>query len=104
MNCKMLHRDNVDKNNLGIQLNILAVGYPQDLTAPSIVAIIDYFMSVSPAKKHLMDHMCTVLKVILIIPATNATSECSFSALRRTKTFLLSSMPQQRLKYVIIYY
>ena len=42
-----------------------------------------------------MDQVCTVLKLILIMPATNATSERSFSALRRLKTYLRSSMSQQ---------
>ena len=91
--------DDVDKNNLAIQLNILATDYPQVRTPPSIFAIIDYFKSLSPAKKHLMDQVCTVLKLILIMPATNATSERSFSALRRLKTYLHSSMSQQRLNH-----
>ena len=56
MNCKMLHGDNVDKNNLAIQLAILAVDHPQG----RITVIIDYFMSLSPAKKHLMSRVhCT---------------------------------------------
>ena len=57
----MLHGDNVDNNNLVIQLAILAVDHPQGRITPSIFVIIDYFMSLSPAKKHLMDHVCTVL-------------------------------------------
>ena len=94
--------DYVDKNNLAIQLNILATDYPQVRTPPSIFAIIDYFKSLSPAKKHLMDQVCTVLKLILIMPATNATSERSFSALRRLKTYLCSSMSQQRLNHPML--
>ena len=94
--------DDVDKNNLAIQLNILATDYPQVRTPPSIFAIIDYFKSLSPAKKHLMDQVCTVLKLILIMPATNATSERSFSALRRLKTYLRSSMSQQRLNHLML--
>ena len=52
----MLHGDNVDKNNLAIQLAILAVDHPQG----RITVIMDYFMSLSPAKKHLMSRVhCT---------------------------------------------
>ena len=43
--------DDVDKNNLAIQLNILAADYLQDYTPPSIFSIIDYFKSLSPAKR-----------------------------------------------------
>ena len=46
--------------------------------------------------------VCTVLKLILIMPATNATSERSFSALRRVKTYLRSSMYQQRLNHLML--
>ena len=90
--------DDVDKNNLAI----LATDYPHIHTLPSIFAIIDYFKSLSPAKKHLMDQVCTVLKLILIMPATNATSERSFSALRRLKTYLRSSMSQQRRNHLML--
>ena len=36
--------------------------------------------------------------ILLVIPATNATSERSFSALRRIKSYLRSTMTQDRLK------
>ena len=91
--------DDVDKNNLAIQLNILATDYPQVRTPPGIFAIIHYFKSLSPAKKHVKDQVCTVLKLILIMPATNATSERSFS---RLKTYLRSSMSQQRLNHLML--
>lgn len=37
----------------------------------------------------------SLLKLLLVLPATNATSERSFSALRRVKTYLRSTMTQQ---------
>ena len=37
------------------------------------------------------------MKLILVIPATNATSERSFSALKRIKSYLRSTMKQERL-------
>ena len=36
------------------------------------------------------------------MPATNATSERSFSALRKLKTYLHSSMSQQRLNHLML--
>ena len=36
------------------------------------------------------------------MPATNATSECSFSALRRVKTYLRSTMMQERLNHLLV--
>ena len=38
-----------------------------------------------------------LVKILLIIPATNATSERSFSTLRRVKSYLRSNMKQSHL-------
>lgn len=39
-----------------------------------------------------------ILQLIMVLPATNAVSERSFSTLRRLKTYLRSSMTQERLQ------
>ena len=49
-----------------------------------------------------MDQVVTILKLILIMPAINATSERSFSALRRVKTYLRSTMGQDRLNDLML--
>ena len=49
-----------------------------------------------------MAEVCTVLKLILVMPASNAISERSFSALRRTKTYLCSTMGQERLNNLML--
>ena len=36
------------------------------------------------------------------MPATNAASECSFSTMRRLKTYLRSTMRQSRLNHLIL--
>ena len=43
-----------------------------------------------------------MMKLILVAPATNATSERSFSTLRRLKTYLRSTMSQERLNHCAI--
>ena len=40
--------------------------------------------------------------LILVMPAMNATSERSFSVMRRTKTYLNSTMSQERLNHVVL--
>ena len=44
-----------------------------------------------------MRSICSKIVLLLVIPATNATSERTFSALRRVKTYLQSTMRQSRL-------
>ena len=42
------------------------------------------------------------MKLLLVLPATNATSERSFSALRRVKNYLRSTMTQERLNNLMV--
>ena len=44
----------------------------------------------------------TAFSGVLVLPATNATSERSFSALRRIKTYLHTTMSQERLNYLMV--
>lgn len=50
----------------------------------------------------LLSEVFNLMKLILVLPATNATSERSFSALKRVKTFLRSSMTQSRLNHLML--
>ena len=43
-----------------------------------------------------------MLKLILVMPASNATSEHSFSALQRVKTYLRCTMCQERLNNLML--
>ena len=45
--------------------------------------------------------VCTVTALILVMPATNAVSERSFSTLRRVKTYLHSTMIEVRLNSIM---
>jgi hypothetical protein len=42
------------------------------------------------------------LKLLLVLPATNATSERSFSALRHLKTYLRTTMTQEQLNNLMV--
>ena len=41
-------------------------------------------------------------KLLLVMPATNSTSERSFSCMRRVKSYLRSTMTQERLNHLMI--
>ena len=45
-----------------------------------------------------------MLQLLLVIPATSATSERSFSSLRLVKNFLRTTMNQNRLNYLMMIY
>lgn len=63
-----------------------------------------YFCSLLSGQITLMDQVAKIMQFILIMPATNATSEYSFSALRHVKMYLRSTMKQERLNYLMLMY
>ena len=63
--------------------------------------IIKYFKTRSPAELALFSEIGTLLKLLLVMPATNAVSEWSFSALHRIKSYLRSTMTQDRLNHLM---
>ena len=44
---------------------------------------------------------CWIARLILVLPSTNAASEISFSAMKRVKTYLCSTMSQPRLNHIM---
>lgn len=64
--------------------------------------IITFFRSCTPGQLEVMSQVSKLVRLLLVMPATNATSERSFSALRRIKTHLRSSMSQQRLNHLTL--
>ena len=69
------------------------------LTIPAITEVLS---KLSVAEQSAFSQVWTVMKLLLVMPATNATSERSFSALRRVKSYLRSTMAQSRLNNLMI--
>ena len=55
-----------------------------------------------PTERIYYSEVITFLKLILILPATNATSERTFSAMRQVKSYMQSTMTQERLNHLMI--
>ena len=62
----------------------------------------EYLSPLTLAQRSLLSEVCQTAKLVFMMAATNATSERSFSTLRRVKFFLRSSMTQQRLNNLMI--
>ena len=60
--------------------------------------IIEYFQDLEPSNKNLLSEFGKIIELILVLPATNATSERSFSKLK-----LHSTMSQARLNHYMIF-
>ena len=58
--------------------------------------IIKYCQDLEPSNKNLLSEVGRIIALILVLPATNATSERSFSKLKLLKTYLRSTMSQAK--------
>ena len=89
----------INKTNLQLQLDI----FTANLTSAcnNFTDIRDQLLQISPIERKLMDEVMTIIKlIIMVMPATNA-SERSFSAMRRVKSYLRSTMKQETLNHLM---
>ena len=78
-------------DSLETQLTLLHT----NLESPTdLFSVFSYLKSLSSAEKMFYTEVMKVVKLILIMPANNATSERSFSALHRLKTWLRTTTTQ----------
>ena len=95
-----IYGDDFNEQALQIQLHILASTVPDDIS--NVIEVLSYLKKMPESEKELINEVVKLAKLILVMPATNSTSERSFSALRRLKTYLRSTMTQQRLNNLMI--
>ena len=97
---KSIYGGDIDMANLEAQLGMLGSNCKEKEIA-SIHDIRECLQQFSGAERTLLNEVVTVMKLLLVLPATNASSERSFSALRRIKSYLRSTMGQERLNHLM---
>ena len=88
------------ESTLQVQLQILGANTPEKMI--TIFDVRSYFQQIIPGERSLLSQVVLLMKLILVMPATNSTSKRSFSALRRIKTYLRSTMKQERLNSLMV--
>ena len=84
--------ENLNIDQLKLPLNIMSNNLPESNGSHTLVSVKKYLKDLSPTQRVLVSQVCTLSTLILVFPATNATSERSFSMLRRN--YLRSTMTQ----------
>ncbi len=85
-------------DRLQVQLNALHT----QTAGSDLDTIVAYLTSLGGIEKEYYSEVFKLVKLILVMPATNAVSERSFSALRRVKTWLRTTSQQVRLNWCMI--
>ncbi|CAC5381633.1 unnamed protein product [Mytilus coruscus] len=95
--------DDFQKDNLRCQLKMVSANFESDCKREDVVFadIVKYVKSLSKGEKVWLNEVVKLIKLVLVMPATSATSERSFSSLRRMKSYLRSTMKQARLNSVM---
>ena len=65
----------------------MATDLPERPETYDLQSVIDYLKDISPGQRTLLSEVCTIASLVLVLPATNAVSERSFSSLRRLKSY-----------------
>ena len=94
-----------ESSQLDTQLQHLSTHFKSCSAKQSAVSLKDvcnYLQSLSKAQRSFYSQVVVLITLILVMPATNASSERSFSALRRVKTYLRSTMSQPRLNSLMV--
>jgi len=88
----------IDNSQLSIQLAMFRQQFTFSTTDEATVIL----RSSVPEVRRLFNQVETLLRLLLVLPATSCEAERSFSGLRRLKTWLRSSMSQERLNSVAV--
>ena len=91
------YAEDINAVDLKSQLQTLMSNFDGEVSVGNIVK---YLQKLSKISRTLYSEVVTLVR--LIMPASNATSERSFSALRRVKTYLRTTINQSRLNHLMV--
>ena len=102
--CFRFYGSDLDANTLRTQLLIFSgICKTNQLDTGCLLSdIINLFKTISKPQISLISQVARLLKLIIVMPATNAVSERSFSAMRRLKTYLRTKMSMDRLNNLMV--
>ena len=94
--------DDFDAALLKTHLEVFSANMQSEGWDATLSDVIEYFKAKNTIQQDIISQVCKLLRLRLVMPATNATSERSLSALRRIITYLRLTMTQPRLNHIMI--
>ena len=95
-----LYKDDFYGDKLKAQLETLR--YFPESTTDNVKELVEFVQSLSATTKTFVPQVIVQAKILLVMPATNAISELSFSAMKRVKTYLRSTTSDCRLNHLMV--
>lgn len=97
-----MYGDDLDESELMTQLQVFSTNFKLGGSPITLQETIKFLKNLSHGQRVFLKQVCTVVSLILVMPATNAASEWSFSVLRTVKSYLRSTMKQARLNHTMV--
>ena len=99
----VFYSSDFDIDQLRLHLQFMATNYPQEQReAVTVRNVCVYFQKMSTFEKSLLSQAVVLSKLLIVMPATNAISERSFSSLRTLKNNMRSIMSQERHNHLLV--
>ena len=95
------YSEEINQYRFSTQLQILKSKFV-DSNEKIVSAVINYMKNNIGVQADFYSEIIILLKLYLLLPATNAVSERSASAIRRIKNWLRSTMSQERLNHCVL--
>ena len=98
--------DDINEVDLTTQLQILSARFAKDFQSDrpfNLKMVLSFLHDLSTGQCIFYEQVCNVAHLVIVIPATNAASERSFSVMCRIKNYLRSTMTQARLNHLMIF-
>lgn len=96
---EVLEKHEIDHVQLGVQLSMFKATATD---TSSVKACIDSFKALHLDVQKMLSSVRSLVSLMIVIPSSNASSERSFSLVRRLKTYVRSTMTQRRLNNLCI--
>ncbi len=93
-----------NESELSTQLQIFGTNFTETQCKATITLkeALTFLQCLSEGQRAFFRQVCFLARLILVLPATNAASERSFSTMRRIKSYLRSTMGQGRLNHLMV--
>lgn len=92
--------DDLNERKLRLNLEMLPE-LMEGKVAETLSQVTDKLKELGPARR-LYSEISKLIALLLVIPVSSATAERSFSSLRRLKTYLRSTMGQERVNHILM--
>ena len=97
----IFYGDNIDFSLLSVQLQRLSSFF----TGREGITLADWaakVQSITVAQQSFFSEVCSLSRLVLVMPATNTASERSFTAMKKLKTYIRSMMVQSRHNHITL--